>query len=72
MPPCKNYGFPKEKLGFRRSGAVQKASLEGQVEPKWRLEASLEGLVESKRRLEASWDGKMESKWRLEASLKAK
>ena len=46
--------------------------MEGQVEPKWRLEASLEGLVESKRRLEASLDGKMESKWRLEASLKAK
>ena len=63
-PPCKNYGCPHENQGFHRSAAVQKASLEGQVEPKWRLEASLEGLLESKRRLEASLEGKMEFKWR--------
>ena len=47
---AKTVVFLQENHGFRRSGAVQKASLEGQVEPKWRLEASWEGQVESKRR----------------------
>ena len=35
---------------FWRSGTLQKVTLEGQVEPKWRLEPSSEGQVESKMR----------------------
>ena len=33
-----------ENQGFCRSGTLQKASLEGQVEPKWRLEATWRAL----------------------------
>ena len=54
-----------ENQGFCRSGTFQKASSEGQVEPKWRLEASLEGQVEPKWRLEASLEGQVESKMRV-------
>ena len=34
---AKTVVFLQENQGFRRSGALQNASLEGQVEPKWRL-----------------------------------
>ena len=54
-----------ENQGFCRSGTFQKASLEGQVEPKWRLEAGLESQVKPKWRLEASLEGQVESKMRL-------
>ena len=54
--------FLQENQGFRRSGALQKASWAGQVEPKWRLEASLESQVEPKWRLEASLEGQVEPK----------
>ena len=34
-----------ENQSLCRSGTLQKASSEGQVKPKWRLEASLEGKM---------------------------
>ena len=64
-----------ENQGFCRSGTNQKASSEGQVEPKWRLEASLESQVESKMRFGSPIGSHFalirhdkRPKWRLEVS----
>ena len=43
--------------------------MEGQVEPKLRLEASSKGQVEPKWRLEVTLESQVEPEWRLEATL---
>ena len=52
------FGRPREELGRRLE-----ASLDGQIEAKWRLEASLE----TKLRLEASLESQVESKLALKS-----